>query len=92
MNGEMNKPQETGAMQDGGMSCCRCSHHLTGPIMIIAVGVVLLLSALGLLGQRGMSVAFALLVIVAGVLIALKRGCKCCPGRTCCRNGKCGPC
>ena len=92
MNGEMNKPQDAGAAECK-VDSCRCMYHLTWPILIIAVGVILLLSALGLLGEHGLSVAFALLVIAAGVLMALKRGCKCCCRRgRCCKDGKCGPC
>lgn len=69
-----------------GMACkpgaaCRCPHHLTGPIFIVAVGIILLLSALGILDGRGLSVTFAVLVIAAGITMAMKRSCRCCGRR-----------
>jgi len=92
MNEEVNKPQDAGASQASQQTSCCYAHTLTWPILIVAVGVILLLSALGLLGEHGLAVAFSLLVIAAGVLLALKRGCRYCGPRRCCRNGKCGPC
>lgn len=73
MNEEMNKPE----VSSGASRICRHFHHMTLPVMVVAVGVVLLLSALDLLTGRALSVAFAILVIVAGVLIAVKRQCNC---------------
>jgi len=92
MNEEMNKPQEAGAAQGSQPAGCCYAHTLIWPILIIAVGIIMLFSALGLLGEHGLSVAFALLVIAAGVLLAMKRGCRYCGSRRRCRNGKCGPC
>jgi hypothetical protein len=92
MNEEMNKPQ-SGMDAGKAMGLCRCPHHLTWPIVIVAVGIIMLLSALGLLGEHGLSVAFSLLVIATGVLLAARRSCRCCgkDGR-CCKNGKCSTC
>jgi hypothetical protein len=86
MNEEMNKPagMQMGQSQNGRMRACRCPHHMTVPILIVAVGIILLLSSLDVLTGRGMSVSFALLVIVAGVLMAIKRSCRCC-----CKDGNC---
>jgi len=62
---------------------CKCPHHLTGPIIVIAVGVVMLLSVLGVLGSAGAGVALSLIVIILGASMIMKRTCHCC-----CRCGK----
>ncbi len=80
MNEEMNK----GGMENSQNGCCptksacRCPHHLTGPIIIIAVGVIMLLSVLGVLGSAGAGVAFSVIVIILGISMIMKRSCRCC--------------
>jgi hypothetical protein len=78
MNEEMNKCE--GGVCPPGVTkgCCRCPHHMTLPVLVIAVGIILLLSALDWINGQGLSVAFALLVIIAGILMILKRSCRCC--------------
>lgn len=57
---------------------CACVHHLTGPIIIIAIGVIMLLSVLGVLAGRGAGVALSAVVIIWGIMLAFKRSCRCC--------------
>jgi len=57
---------------------CKCPHHLTMPIIVIAVGVIMLLSVLGILGSAGVGVAFSLIVIILGISMIMKRTCRCC--------------
>lgn len=78
MNEEMNKMDGMPMDKEKCLRGCRCPHHMTGPVLVIAVGVILLLSALGWIDGQGLSVAFAVLVIVAGILMMLKRSCRCC--------------
>lgn len=59
-------------------SACKCPHHLTGPVVIIAIGVIMLLSVLGVLQGVGVGVALSVIIIVLGVMMALKRTCRCC--------------
>lgn len=77
MNEEINKEAPVCSPKAG----CACIHQLTGPIIIIAVGVVMLLSVLGVLRGAGVGVAFSLIVIIFGVMMILKRTCRCCCGK-----------
>ena len=61
---------------------CKCPHHLTWPIIVIALGVIMLLSVLGVLGSEGAGIAFSLIVIILGISMIMKRTCRCC-----CRGG-----
>jgi predicted lipid-binding transport protein (Tim44 family) len=83
MNEETNK---NGMENSQNAACpakpgCRCPHHMTGPIIVIAIGVVMLLSVLGVLGSAGAGVAFSLIVIILGISMIMKRTCRCCCGK-----------
>ncbi len=60
---------------------CKCIHHLAWPIIVIALGLVMLLSVLGVIGSAGTGVAFSLIVIILGISMAMKRMCNCCCGK-----------
>jgi hypothetical protein len=57
---------------------CMCPHHMTGPFIIIAVGIIMLLSVLGVLEGRGAGIALSVVVIIWGLMLAMKRSCRCC--------------
>jgi hypothetical protein len=57
---------------------CRCPHHMAGPLIVIAIGVVMLLSVLGVLSGTGVGVTFSLIVIIVGISMIMKRTCRCC--------------
>jgi uncharacterized membrane protein len=82
MNEEINK---NGAENSAGVGACKprcmCPHHMTGPIIIVAVGVIMLLSVLGVLQGKGAGVALSVVVIIWGLMLVMKRSCRCCCGR-----------
>ena len=81
MNEEMNKNGVETAAPGANKPRCMCVHHMTGPFIIIAVGVIMLLSVLGVLEGRGAGIALSVVVIILGVMIIMKRSCRCCCGK-----------
>ena len=75
MNEEMNNKEGNVCAPKSG---CKCMHHITWPLIIIAFGVVMLLSVFGVIGSAGTGVAFSLIVIIIGVSMIMKRTCRCC--------------
>lgn len=90
MNEEMEKKDVAGPPTKAN---CRCPHHIAIPLIVIAIGVVMLLSVLEVLNGVGVGVIFSLIVIIVGVSMIMNRICGCCiKGSRCNRDGKCGPC
>jgi hypothetical protein len=81
MNEELNKVENSPIGIGASKPRCMCVHHMTGPIIIIAVGVIMLLSVLGVLQGRGAGIALSVVVIILGVMMAMKRSCRCCCGK-----------
>jgi uncharacterized membrane protein YbhN (UPF0104 family) len=57
---------------------CRCPHHIAWPLIVIAFGVIMLLSVLGVLGSGGAGVAVSVIIIILGISMIMKRTCRCC--------------
>ena len=56
---------------------CRCKHHVALPILIVLLGVLFLLDALGIVNAGTTAIAWPIIVIIAG-LAKLKGGhCPC---------------
>jgi len=57
---------------------CRCPHHSVMPLLVVLLGVVFLLQALGTVSIGFVNVAWPILVILAGFQKFFNRRCKCC--------------
>lgn len=57
---------------------CRCPHHSMMPIFITALGLIFLLGALDVLTARVTSIAWPIVVILAGLTKLTSKMCACC--------------
>jgi len=78
MNEELNKVENSPMGANMNKPRCMCPHHMTGPFIIIAIGVIMLLSVLGVLEGQGAGIAISVVVIIFGLMLAMKRTCRCC--------------
>lgn len=75
-----------GKMMDGKMTdspmmmgkACKCQHHSMMPILVVLFGALFLLGELGVFTMQVVSWVWPILVIVAGLMKWMGRGCKCC--------------
>jgi len=68
---------------EGGCGCgggkgCGCPHHKVMPVLVVLFGLLFLLGAYGVVGDRTVSVGWPLLVIVGGLMKMSGGMCKCC--------------
>jgi hypothetical protein len=56
---------------------CACPHHKIIPIVIILIGLVFLLEAMGVLGTVAANILWPLLIIVYGIVKWIGGSCKC---------------
>lgn len=77
----MNEEMIKGGACCSPKGCCKCPHHIAWPLIVIAFGVVMLLSVLGVLGSAGAGVAISLIIIILGISMIMKRTCRCCCGK-----------
>jgi K+ transporter len=68
---------------------CSCFYHDAIPVLMIIFALLFFLQAMGLIGEYFVSLAWPVLVAVAGVMKILGRRCNCCGDRKCCEGGKC---
>ena len=57
---------------------CHCPHHNGLAWIVILFGVLFLLADLGLLSWMAVGWIWPILVILAGWVMIMKKGCKCC--------------
>lgn len=58
---------------------CGCMHHKVIPLLVVALGVVFLLEALGTMSAATVDVTWPVIVILGGLMKAFQGSmCKCC--------------
>ena len=65
-------------MQQTANDLCRCPHHKMGPLLIILLGVLWLLSALGVISLDIVAIVLPIVIIVIGLMVLFKGECTCC--------------
>ena len=63
-----------------GAGMCKCPHHSVVPFLIVLIGVVFLLEALGKVTVAFTAMAWPILLILIGCQKLFKGICKCCCG------------
>ncbi len=57
---------------------CKCPHHKIVPMLIALIGVLFLLSALNIIGEKLTMIGWPVLVILIGLNKMMGGKCKCC--------------
>jgi hypothetical protein len=57
---------------------CNCPHHKMGPLLIILLGLLWLLSALNVISINIVSIILPIIVIAIGLMVLFKGECRCC--------------
>lgn len=68
------------SMQEG-MQNCTCGHHKAVPVLIILIGLVFLLGAIGTVSAHFVSLAWPVLLILVGLVKMCGGMCKCCSAK-----------
>jgi len=56
---------------------CRCGHHKIVPVLVILIGLLFLLGALGILTGGFVSLVWPILLIIVGAVKLGSGSCKC---------------
>ncbi|GEM_PF-509538 len=76
--------KKCGDCGQGGCGCgsggsgCRCPHHKVVGVLVVLFGLLFLLGAYGVVGERTVSVGWPLLVLLGGLMKLTSGKCKCC--------------
>jgi hypothetical protein len=65
-------------MQQMSNNACNCPHHKMGPLLIILLGLLWLLSALNVVSMYALSIILPIVVIAIGLMVLFKGECQCC--------------
>ena len=57
---------------------CGCTHHKVFPILVVLFGLTFLLGNLNILTQQFVSIAWPVIICLAGLMKLTGGGCKCC--------------
>lgn len=57
---------------------CKCSHHITTPILVVVFGLLFFLKAIDVVAAQTVAVAWPILVVIAGIMKMCEARCKCC--------------
>lgn len=71
---------------------CKCPHHKVVPAMIILIGLLFLLNALGSLSAATLAWTWPIALIVIGVMKMTRGMCKCCSQHMKCGGMGCADC
>lgn len=69
---------------------CKCAHHYSVGALVALIGLLFLLGALGIVGDRVVELGWPILLLLIGLSKVTKRYCKCCSSESGkCEGGKC---
>lgn len=57
---------------------CKCPHHKMGPVLIILLGLLWLLSALDVISLNIVSITLPVIIIVIGLMVLFRGDCPRC--------------